>query len=158
MGLSEGEVHGKKMIGRRAEEERDGGSLIENAMHQIGILEKLDKIQNVKNYGSSREKQLFNVSLELSITWLNRILFLKLLEAQIVAFHKDDENSDFLNIHKVRSFTDLNNLFFDVLAHRPLDRHPEMQRQFPLIPYLTCSLFVPSGLEREFIIIGDLSE
>jgi adenine-specific DNA-methyltransferase len=30
-----------------------------------------------------KQERLFNVGLELSITWINRILFLKLLEAQV---------------------------------------------------------------------------
>ena len=30
------------------------------------------------------EERLFNVALELTITWVNRILFLKLLEAQLI--------------------------------------------------------------------------
>jgi adenine-specific DNA-methyltransferase len=32
------------------------------------------------------------VALELTITWINRILFLKLLEAQLLTYHKGDKH------------------------------------------------------------------
>jgi adenine-specific DNA-methyltransferase len=157
IGLVEVQVGGKELIVRRTGKERDSGSLVENAMYQIDALEKLERIQNFKNYGLTRDDQLFNVSLELSITWINRILFLKLLEAQLLAFHKGDKDLAFLNSEKVKSFAGLNELFFEVLARRPADRDPEIQRQFPRVPYLNSSLFEPTELEHEAIPISNLS-
>ena len=40
----------------------------------------LERLENLSEYGANEEEQLFSIALELCITWLNRILFLKLLE------------------------------------------------------------------------------
>jgi hypothetical protein len=157
IGLVEVTNGGKELIVRQREKERDSGSLIENSIHQIDTQDKLGRVKNLQSYGINKEKQLFNISLELSITWVSRILFLKLLEAQLLAFHKDKEDFIFFNSNKIKSFDALNKLFFQVLARRPKDRDPEVQRQFPLIPYLNSSLFEASELEHEAIQISNLS-
>jgi len=74
------------------------------------------------------------VALELSITWINRILFLKLLEAQLLRYQKGDASFAFLNSDKVRNFADLNNLFFSVLARKPQDRSEEVSKLFGNVP------------------------
>ena len=50
-----------------------------------------------KNHPLDRPKTLFNIALELCITWVNRLLFLKLLEAQLFKYHKGDKVYLFLN-------------------------------------------------------------
>jgi adenine-specific DNA-methyltransferase len=62
------------------------------------------------------QEKLFNVGLELSITWINRILFLKLLEAQLITYHKGDKSYAFLSFDKIKDYDDLNSLFFQVLG------------------------------------------
>ncbi|MFN9556302.1 MAG: type II restriction endonuclease, partial [Dolichospermum sp.] len=114
IGLTEVKEGGKKLIQRKKSNERNVGSLMENAMIK---LDSLDKISQVKDY----QVQLFNVGLELAITWVNRILFLKLLEAQLIKYHQNDLAWGFLNLNKVQNYDDLNSLFFSVLARKPED-------------------------------------
>jgi hypothetical protein len=70
----------RKVIGRRKEEKRDSGSLIENAITILKSEDCLSHLPKRSDYGTTPDEQLFNISLELSVTWINRILFLKLLE------------------------------------------------------------------------------
>jgi hypothetical protein len=62
------------------------------------------------------KQRLYNVALRLSINWINRVLFLKLLEAQLIKYHQGERDFAFLNLAKVPSYDDLDSLFFDVLA------------------------------------------
>lgn len=158
IGLEEIADGKKTIIVRKADNQRDSGSLIENAVLQIDSLDKLENVQGIKNYGKTRNDQLFNVALELSITWINRILFLKLLEAQLLAFHANNLSYSFLQKKNVHSFTALNDLFFQVLAKRPIDRTKEAKSRFPKVPYLNSSLFEPVDLEKQTIAIGSLSD
>jgi hypothetical protein len=83
IGLSETKVNGKLLIGRKKETDRDPGAIIEDAIIQLDSLDKINQILQPKQYGSTYQEQLFNVALELTISWVNRVLFLKLLEAQL---------------------------------------------------------------------------
>ncbi|MBN1144128.1 MAG: class I SAM-dependent DNA methyltransferase, partial [Bacteroidales bacterium] len=97
IGLTETKEGSKKVIGRSAAGQRNKGSFLENAINQLDSLDKISRLQNPAQYGANTEDRLFNVGLELSITWINRILFLKLLEAQLISYHKDDPSFAFLN-------------------------------------------------------------
>jgi hypothetical protein len=88
IGLAERKQGGKKLIERKPEGERNPGSLLENAIRQLEARDNLAHIPNPKQYGDSRDERLFNIALELVITWTNRVLFLKLLEAQLISYHK----------------------------------------------------------------------
>ncbi|MFM7576067.1 MAG: class I SAM-dependent DNA methyltransferase, partial [Microcystaceae cyanobacterium] len=81
IGLTVVKVKGKKLIERQAEKDRHRGSLLENAIAQLQSLDKLSRLSNPLGYGETAEDQLFGVALALVIVWINRILFLKLLEA-----------------------------------------------------------------------------
>ena len=72
------------------------------------------------------------------ITWINRILFLKLLEAQLLTYHKSDATYSFLNQAKITNFDDLNSLFFQVLARKSSDRNNDAKKLFAKVPYLRC--------------------
>lgn len=158
IGLEEVNDGGKNLIIRKIQTQRDTGSLIENAILQIDSLDKLDDFQGIKNYGNNNDDQLFNISLELSITWINRILFLKLLEAQLLAFHNNDLCYAFLKPDNVHTFNSLNNLFFQVLAKHPNERGIQLKTQFEKVPYLNSSLFEPIEIEKQTISIGALSD
>ena len=86
----------------------------------------MDRLKAPWSFGKNREEQIFNVAVELAITWINRILFLKLLEAQLLAFHKADAKYRFMMTSKLRTFDDLDVLFFQVLARRPEERAAEV--------------------------------
>jgi len=86
------------LIERKKEEERDSGALLENVITQLDALDKIRRLEQPRQFGGTYQKRLFNVGLELVITWVNRILFLKLLEAQLLTYHKNDQSYAFLNL------------------------------------------------------------
>ena len=88
-------------------------------------MDKLNRLKNPGQFGSTQQERMFHVALELSITWINRILFLKLLEAQLITYHKGDKGYSFLNRETIRNYDDLNSLFFQVLARKPDGRNEE---------------------------------
>ncbi|MFT5885667.1 MAG: adenine-specific DNA-methyltransferase [Arcticibacterium sp.] len=92
IGLEETKDGGKKVIGRKKDGERNTGSLLENTIIQLSSLDKLSRLENRSQYGSTTDEALFNVGLELAITWINRILFLKLLEAQLISYHNGNRD------------------------------------------------------------------
>ena len=141
IGLSETKEGGKKLIGRNKSGERHAGSILENAILELDSLDKITRLERPSQYGDSNEERLFNVALELSITWVNRILFLKLLEAQLSTYHKGDKSYSFLNLDKIKNYDDLNSLFFKVLARKYEDRSEEIMKVFGNVPYLNSSLF-----------------
>ncbi|MEA5512343.1 TaqI-like C-terminal specificity domain-containing protein [Crocosphaera sp. UHCC 0190] len=98
------------------------------------------------------------MGLELVITWVNRILFLKLLEAQLINYHKGDKSFAFLNLDKLKNYSDLNFLFFNVLACETSQRDEYVNENFATVPYLNSSLFEPTNLEHETIVISNLRQ
>lgn len=75
IGLTETKDGGKKLIGRNIEKDRNSGSILEDAIIQLDSLDKLSRLPKASQYGSNTQEKLFSVALELSITWINRILF-----------------------------------------------------------------------------------
>lgn len=156
MGLTEIKSSGKKLIERVKSGERNQGSLIENTIIQLESLDKISRISKPNQYGDNHEERLFNVALELNITWINRILFLKLLEAQLLSYHKGDKSYTFLNLEKIKDYDDLNSLFFQVLARKFDDRNIGVKELFKFVPYLNSSLFEPTELEHTTLFISNL--
>jgi Alw26I/Eco31I/Esp3I family type II restriction m6 adenine DNA methyltransferase len=157
IGLEEYKEKSKKLIRRKTKENRNEDSLIEAAITQITSLDKLSQITDVERFGDNVDDRLFNMALELAITWINRILFLKLLESQIVGYQKSKEYI-FLNKEKVAGYADLNTLFFQVLAVETKDRQEKIKKKFPKVPYLNSSLFEPTELERQTIFISNIPD
>jgi|WetSurMetagenome_2_1015567.scaffolds.fasta_scaffold11626_3 adenine-specific DNA-methyltransferase len=158
IGLTETKEGSKKLIGRKKEGDRNSGSLIESAVLQLDNLDKISRLEKPAQFGDTIQERLFNVALELSITWINRILFLKLLEAQMIRYHKGDPSYAFLNCEKVQNFDDLNTLFFGVLARIPADRSEEVRKLYTNVPYLNSSLFEPTSLEHSCLFISQLKD
>ena len=107
-------------------------------------------------FGTNREERVFNIALQLSLTWVNRVLFLKLLEAQLTTYNRGPEGAKFLGTEQVSNFEDLNRLFFQVLARRPDERSPHLQSRYGNVPYLNSSLFELTELEQETIVVSNL--
>jgi adenine-specific DNA-methyltransferase len=130
LGLTEIYEEGKIKIGRFEKEKRQMFSLLENTMFQLS-----------EKY--SDENIVYNISFDLIITWINRILFLKLLEAQQIKYQDDNKKHEFafLNIKTVKDFNELNTLFFHVLAVENKKRDERFKDNFKNIPYLNSSLF-----------------
>ena len=186
IGLAETKQGSKKVIGRKgnskfeirnSEQEtrntkretqnakRDPGALLENIIVQLESHDKISRLANPSQFGENEEERLFNVALELVITWINRILFLKLLEAQLVAYHKGDQDYEFLNSKKIRDFDDLDKLYFQILNRKQEDRisniqdlGSRIQDQFANVPYLNSTLFEPTELEHQTIFISNLDD
>lgn len=158
IGLTETKEGNKKLIGRKKEGERNTGTILEDAIIQLDSLDKLNRLENPSQFGSTQQERLFNVALELSIIWVNRILFLKLLEAQLIAYHKGDKSYSFLNREKIKSYDDLNSLFFQVLARKYDVRNEDVKKSFEKVPYLNSSLFEPTDIEQVTLFISNLKD
>jgi len=168
IGLEEVKEGGKKVIrrkeagnGRNAASptsRRDEGSLLENTIVQLDIANKLYHLPDREQYGATPDEQLFSVALELCITWINRILFLKLLESQLVKYHGGNSAYAFLNRATVGDFDELYKLFFRVLAKKPAERQASIQAKFGRVPYLNSSLFEITELEDATININSLED
>ena len=146
MGLEESKVGTSKIISRLKPSKRQQYSFVEN------IIEKLE----VKDVPKDRQE---DIAIQLTVIWMNRILFLKLLESQLVLFNKD-ESYRFLTYDKLPSFEEIYTLFFAVLAKKVTDRNERVQKKFGYVPYLNSSLFEENELEvsREGIGIDRLPE
>jgi galactitol-specific phosphotransferase system IIB component len=145
MGLAEKKEGSKNVIVRNKLCERRDGSLIENTIFQLS------------DYPLN-ENMLFEIALELTITWINRILFLKLLESQQLLYQKKNHDYVFLNTEKVKNFTDLNTLFFKILAIEIKKRPESIKSKFAHVPYLNSSLFDMTEMEKLYFPISNLQE
>ena len=85
---------------------------------------------------SDEEKE--EAALGLVMTWVNRLLFLKLLEAQLIGFGQKEK---FLTPARIPDYSTLHDLFFQVLGHPVEERIAEMRGRFDDVPYLNSNLF-----------------
>lgn len=155
IGLEEAKESGKNVI-RRKTVSRDAGSLMENIINILETEDVFHNIPDISRFGEQKPERLFNVALELSITWINRILFLKLLEGQLFNYHRGDEQFHFLNIETINDYDELYKLFHQVLARTHADRPDAVKTKYSHIPYLNSSLFEISELEHQTIKINSL--
>lgn len=146
MGLEEKKQDNKKVIQRVEESERQNGSLIENIISRLALKSDL------------AEEERFDVAMQLSVVWINRILFLKLLESQLVTFNNNDGSYRFLTVEQLPSFEDLYELFFGVLAKPTQERMHELKIKYEKVPYLNSSLFEETDLEKKYLGIDVLKE
>ncbi len=92
----------------------------------------------------------FDDTINLIIIWLNRLLFLKLFESQLIAFNDNDKSFAFLNYERISDYSKLNKLFFNILGK------PIAERENKKIPYLNSSLFERQQLEEQYGNISNL--
>lgn len=162
MGLGEVEDSGTKYIRRLPVSKRKEGSMVENVISFIqshGMVSKLSKFYGDRN----EDDMIFSTALNLSITWINRLLFLKLLEGQLLYFHKGDKKYKFFKTDRGLSATDItyddiDDLFFYVLNVPEDKRENVFGRKFSMVPYLNSSLFEPTDMEKEIMFIGNLNQ
>ena len=157
IGLEDKKEKGKHIIQRKEKGKRDPASLLENTIKQLDKRDLIYQVENPTQHGASKEDQLFGVGLELVITWINRVLFLKLLEAQLISYNKDKAFA-FLSTSMIHDYDDLDDLFFGVLAKRPEDRDEENHKKFGHVPYLNSSLFESTTLESSTLFVGLLRD
>ena len=99
---------------------------------------------------------LLDSMMNLIIIWLNRILFLKLIESKLLEFNDNDTKLCFLTSHKIKDFATLEHLFFEVLAKNYDERQNVIDRGFHYLPYLNSSLFSKDDMETRLLSIGTL--
>jgi len=138
IGLEEKSKNGNVTIKRISEERREAGSLLESTISWLVSHDELS------------EEEKYDAALELVLTWVNRLLFIKLVESQVVNFNPRDEREkhNFFNEEKITSFRHIDDLFFKVLALPKENRDEDVKKDFPDVPYLNSKLFECSNLER----------
>ena len=135
------EKGGKKVIQRKKPANRDKASLLEGAIYQLE-----DDFPN--------KEECEAMALRLCITWVNRLLFLKLVESQILMYQKGDASYRFMSTDKIANFDELNIFFFKVLGKKIEDRDEDVLKRYPNVPYLNSSLFEPTEDEKHLKIRG----
>jgi hypothetical protein len=160
IGLTEKTEKGKILLTENFER----GSLIDitkNIIKSEGLLENVDKS---KFEYSNEDDLIFQISLELCITWINRIIFLKLLENQLINYNGGKDDYSFISSDKIDSFQNLNQLFFEVLSERVSNRNHDIKNKLKkitnidFIPYLNSSLFEPTTIEKKTLRISGLDD
>ncbi len=132
----------------------------EELLYILGLEEQNDKGKilikpsRTKNSLSDALKGSYNnlddeEVMALLIAWNNRILFLRLLESLLISFKHFEK--PFLTTENFENFSDLNTLFFEVLAKKNSERSKEIKEDKILekIPYLNSSLFDKTPLESK---------
>ena len=142
LGLCEEKEEGKKVIKRNPKGKRQQASLLESAIFELS--------NDIRD-----ETKLFNIAIELVITWINRILFLKLLEAQLLNYNGKNHGFAFLNIGAIKNYNELNTMFFKVLAKETVNRDDSIKEKYKNIPYLNSSLFDKTSTE-DYCVISNL--
>jgi len=155
IGLEEAR-EGTKNVIRRKKENKNAASLIELTIEALKTEDTFHRIPDIKVYGENKEEQTFNIALELCITWINRILFLKLLEGQLISYHQGNKDYRFLNSATIHDYDELFKLFHKVLAVNIPDRTDAIKTKYSRVPYLNSSLFEISELEDQTIKINSL--
>lgn len=102
-----------------------------------------DKLEREKDYS---EQERIEKTFEMIIIWINRLLFIKLFEGQLIAFNSDKFCYHILNKEKIKDFEELNNLFFEVLGKKERN-NTKFLNLFSEIPYLNSSLFEHDAIE-----------
>ena len=146
IGLEEKKKNGRLVITRRSEDKREGASLLENTLHQL-----LDFPQ----FNNLDEEGQLDLALELVLMWVNRMLFIKLVESQLVGFNGNESKYKFFTNANIKDYNDLNELFFRVLAVKE-DERDTIKEAFKVVPYLNSRLFELSKIENDFFRISSL--
>lgn len=148
---------GKKVIARAEGANRHAASLLENTLQVATKENRFRNVTGFNAYGSNEEERRFAVALELCLTWVNRVLFLKLLETQLIGYHDNATDYRFLTPRRIPDFDALNTLFFDVL-NKPVHEREAIVADFARVPYLNSSLFEISALEDQVLRVNSLKD
>ncbi|MFR7564660.1 MAG: Eco57I restriction-modification methylase domain-containing protein [Oscillospiraceae bacterium] len=104
------------------------------------------QINRLLNKKDTPESEIDQRIFELVIIWINRLLFIKLFEGQLISFNSDESAYHILDNEKIQSFEDLECLFFEVLGKKKREENIFFN-QFSEIPYLNSSLFEKQDIE-----------
>lgn len=145
MGLEEVKVKNTKVIQRSSSPQP--GSLLENVLQQLSTKD---------DYELKSSENRFDIAIQLMTTWVNRILFLKLLESQLISY-LDKNDIAFMNEDTIPEFNELNFLFFSIMAKKTQDRDTLYSSKYKDIPYLNSALFEETDLEKKYMNITSVS-
>ena len=148
MGVEEKRVGQLDVIQRLPEAKRQEFSLLEQTIWHLTEL-------------GVKDDELYDTAMGLVISWINRILFLKLLETQLVNFNGGNSEYKFLSPAGnspalVDSYHALFDLFFKVLSKTEQERDFRIRNRYKRIPYLNSALFEVSELEKQYFTINAL--
>lgn len=148
MGVEEKRVGQLDVIQRLPEGNRQAFSLLEQTIWHLTAL-------------GVKDEELYDTAMGLVISWINRILFLKLLETQLVNFNGGNKQYKFLSPAGtepsiVDSYHALFDLFFKVLSKTNDERDARIRKRYERIPYLNSALFEVSELEKQYFTINAL--
>lgn len=141
LGLKESKINGKK-------------KLVSN-LNQQSFISVIERKIIEKNKDKMNIQDVFDIALELASTWINRLLFLKLLDSLLIKFN-NNEISSFLNFNNIASFKDISDLFFQVISVKPNERLTDLKNKYIQIPYLNNSLFEKTVLEQNYLSIDEI--
>jgi hypothetical protein len=147
------------IIGVEEKKEENKLKIVLDKTNKDSLIQKIiEKISRKKIISSKeKEQEVFEHALGICLVWINRLLFIKLLEAYLLKINcptKDLEEYYIISKKKIKDFNDLDNLFFDILAKEKHDVDI-----FKHVPYLNSSLFELSDLEKTYsITIGDFHD
>ncbi len=108
-GLRESTAAGKTVVARRDDAQRQPGALIELAVAAMAAIE-------AREASGTPEQAVLRTALRLCIAWLGRLVFLKLLEARLLALHDGESAYAFLRSARVGTFAQLDALCRDVFG------------------------------------------
>lgn len=145
MGLQEVYDNDRRRIKRIPEGQRSCGSLVEQT---YSLLEDFMPTEE-------QEEKRLEIALGLVMLWVNRIIFIRLLETQLINFNNGDNSYGILG--KIDNFDTLYRLFFNVLAIPEKERTKKLATQFSNVPYLNSSLFELSDVEKKYFSVNALS-
>jgi hypothetical protein len=94
IGLEEKKKKGRPVIMRR-EDNRETASLLENTLHQLSDFPKFTCLD---------EESQMDLALEMVLMWVNRMLFIKLVESQLVNFNQDGEQYKFFSNKNIKDY------------------------------------------------------
>lgn len=156
-GVQESVAGGKTIVARCAPDERRPHALIELAIacmeaHETRTMTATNA--HDETCAPDREALTFRTALRLSIVWIGRVMFLKLLEARLLVLHERDSAYAFLRSERIRTFAELDALCREVLDNRPLKAGPP--RRYPYLPRFDGSMFEPTDLAAHAITLGSL--
>lgn len=148
IGVEEKRVGQLDVIQRLPEEKRQEYSLLEQTIWHLTAL-------------GVKDEDLYDTAMGLVISWINRILFLKLLETQLVNFNGGNQQYKFLSPAGtgpalINDYHALFDLFFKVLSKTCEERDFKIRNRYERIPYLNSALFEVSELEKQYFTINAL--
>lgn len=140
MGLREEKLEGKNVI-------RIDRSITNSFANQVFTILTEEKEKPVD--------EATEETFQLVLVWINRLLFIKLFEGQLLSINGDESRYRILDNEKIHTFNEVQSLFFDILGKRDRSSSPFLD-QFADIPYLNSSLFERYDIEKQDVNIREI--